>query len=129
MFIRISVNAMHQDSRQPLGILQAVRYLRDDDRLTASQFAKADAVFDWLYSHLDAPSKKLLRSNPTAVSWFRVEAREHIRRVERLIPIVEAHGYVAKRRTSRNPGRIIYSDVFQVFAKPRSKRPTRGSSQ
>jgi hypothetical protein len=121
MFVRISVNATHEDSRQPLGILHAVRYLRDRKELTSSELARANAVFDWLYSHLEAPSKRTLRSNPMAVSWFRIEAREHIKRVERLIPIVEAHGYVSKRRTSRNPGNVIYSDAFQVFAAPKSK--------
>ena len=75
MFVRITVNKMHEDSRQRLGILHAVRYLRDDKKLTRSELARANRVFDWLYLHLDAPSKKILRSNPAAVSWFRIEAR------------------------------------------------------
>jgi hypothetical protein len=121
MFVRITVNRLHQDSRQRLGILHAVRYLRDDKKLTRSELARANRVFDWLYSHLEAPSKKTLRNNPAAVSWFRIESEEHIKRVERLIPIVEAHGYVANRRISTNPGKIIYSDSVQVFANRRSK--------
>jgi hypothetical protein len=121
MFVRITVNKLHEDSRQRLGILHAARYLRDDKKLTRSELARANRVFDWLYSHLDAPSKKILRSNPAAVSWFRIEAKEHIKRVERLIPIVQAHGYVANRRTSTNPGEVVYSDAAQVFANRRSK--------
>jgi hypothetical protein len=120
MFVRITANRLRKNSRQQLGILQAVRYLRDDQKLTPSEFARADKVFDWLYSHLDAPSKKTLRSNPTAVSWFRIEAREHLKRVERLIPIVEAHGYVAKRRTCLKPGKVVYSDALQVLADRRT---------
>ncbi len=119
MFVRITVNATHRDSRKPLGILQAVRWLRDAKELTASEFAKADSVFRWLSLHLSAPSKQMLRSNRTAVSWFRAEAREHIRKVERLIPIVQAHGFVASRTASRNPGEVIYADAFQVIAKAR----------
>ena len=126
-FVRITVNAKHEDSRQPLGILHAVRYLRDDKRLTSSQLARANRVFDWLYSHLDAPTTRTLRSNPTAVSWFRIGAREYIKRVERLIPIVEAHGYVARRKTSANPGEIVYSDAIQVFAKRRQNAQLSGS--
>ena len=128
MFVRFTVNGLHEDSRQQLGILHAVRYLRDDKELTPSELTRANRVFDWLYSHLDAPSKKTLRSNPTAVSWFRVGAREHIKRVERLIPIVEAHGYIARRRTSKNPGEIVYADAVQVFANRRSKTQS-GSRQ
>ena len=116
MFVRITVNRLHKDSRRQLGIPHAVRYLRDDQELTPSELAKADKVFTWLHSHLDAPSKKTLLSNPTAVSWFRMEAREHIKRVERLIPIVEAHGYRAIRRTVLNPGKLIHADAEQVFA-------------
>lgn len=121
MFVRITVNKLHGDSRQRLGILHAVRYLRDDKQLTHSELARANRVFDWLYLHLDAPSRKILRSNPAAVSWFRIDAREHIKRVERLASIVEAHGYVVSRRKSANPGRIVYADDVQVFAKRRSK--------
>jgi hypothetical protein len=129
MFVRFTVNELHEDSRQQLGILHAVRYLRDEKALTPSELARSNRVFDWLYSHLDAPSKKTLRSNPTAVSWFRVGAREHIKRVERLIPIVEAHGYIARRRTSKNPGEIVYSDAVQVFAIRRSKAQGSGFGQ
>jgi hypothetical protein len=129
MFVRITVNRLHQDSRQQLGILHAVRYLNDDQKLTPSEFGRADKVFKWLYSHLDAPSKKTLRSNPTAVSWFRVDAREHIKRIERLIPIVEAHGYVTKRRTCLSPGKIIYSDAVQAFAVRRPSTQPSGSRQ
>jgi hypothetical protein len=129
MFVRITVHRLHQESRQQLGILHAVRYLNDDQKLTPSEFERADKVFRWLYSHLDAPSKKTLRDNPTAVSWFRIEAREHIKRIERLIPIVEAHGYVAKRRTCVSPGKIIYSDGVQAFAVRRPKTRLSGSRQ
>ena len=129
MFVRITVNRLRQDSRQQLGILQAVRYLRDDQKLTPSELARADKVFNWLYSHLDAPSKKTLRTNPTAVSWFRIEAREHIKRVERLIPVVEAHGYVARRRTCVSPGKVIYSDAVQVLADRRPSTQPSGFRQ
>ena len=129
MFVRFTVNRLHEDSRQQLGILHAVRYLRDDKELTSSERARANRVFNWLYSHLDAPSKKMLRSNPNAVSWFRIGAHEHIKRVERLIPIVEAHGYIAKRRMSKDPGEIIYSDAVQVFAIRRAKTQPSGFRQ
>ena len=129
MFVRITINRLHKDSRQQLGILHAVRFLRDDNELTSSELARANRVFEWLYSHLKAPSKKTLQSNPTAVSWFRIEAREHIKRVERLIPIVEAHGYVANRRTSSNPGEIVYSDAVQVLANRRPNTQRSGSKQ
>jgi hypothetical protein len=129
MFTRITVNRLHRESHRRLGILHAVRYLRDDKKLTRSELARANRVFDWLYAHVDAPTKKTLRNNSAAVSWFRSDALQHIKRLERLIPIVEAHGYVAGRRTSSNPGKIVYSDDVQVFAIGRSKTQPAGCRQ
>ena len=116
MFLRFTVNEIHEDSGRYLGILHAVRYLRDDNKLTSSQLKISNKVFDWLYKNLEAPDKKTLRKYPTAVSWFREEAKKHIKQMERLAPIVAAHDYKMKRRKCMNPGKIIYADEFQVFA-------------
>lgn len=127
MFIRFTVKQLNEDSCQPLGVLHAIRYLRDDGKLTSSQLKLANKIFDWLFDNLEAPNKKILQKNPTAVSWFRDGAKRHIKQVERLIPIAEAHGHKVIRRTCLNPGSIIYSDSIQVFAKPRKHLANRCS--
>jgi hypothetical protein len=118
MFLRITIAELDQESGQPLGLFHAVRYLRDDGQLTGEQEDIANAVFDWLYDHLDAPGEQVLDAHPEAVSWFRVTATDHIVQAERLIPIVEAHGYRAVKTRALDPGAIVYADSVQVLALP-----------
>jgi hypothetical protein len=118
MFLRFTIADLHEESGQPLGILHAVRYLRDDHRLTGEQEETANDVFDWLYVHLDAPGENVLKANPDAVSWFRATAIDHIAQAERLIPILEYHGYHVASTKLLDPGTIVYADSAQVLALP-----------
>jgi hypothetical protein len=118
MFVRFTVAGLVDQSHAPVGIFYAVRYLRDDGLLTGVQESIADEVFDWLYDHLDAPADGVLEANPEAVSWFRATATAHIARAERLVPIVEEHGYPVVRARVLDPGTIVYSDTVQVLALP-----------
>ncbi len=116
MFLRFTTIDLHEESGQPIGIFHAVRYLRDDGLLTDRQEEIANEVFDWLYDHLDAPGQHVLEANPEAVSWFRATATLHIYQAERLIPILEAHGYHVTRARLLDPGTIVYADSAQVLA-------------
>jgi hypothetical protein len=109
---------LHDDPSQPVGIFHAVRYLRDDGALTAEQEEIADKVFDWLHDHLDAPGEDVLAANPEAVSWFRATAVSHIAQAERLVPILESHGYNVETARRLDPGNIVYADSAQVLALP-----------
>jgi hypothetical protein len=117
MFLRLTIN-MDEHSGQPLGIFHAVRYLRDDGQLTQEQEEIANTVFDWLHDHLDAPGEEVLEANPEAISWFRATATDHIAQAERLIPILEDHGYQVVKARQTDPGTIVYADAAQVLALP-----------
>jgi hypothetical protein len=118
MFLRFTVSDLNEGAGHPLGIFHAVRYLRDDGHLTVEQEDLANTVFDWLYDHLDAPGEQVLEANPEAVSWFRASATDHIANAERLIPILEDHGYSVVKSRLLNPGTIVYADSVQVLALP-----------
>jgi len=118
MFLRFTISDLHEESGQPVGIFHAVRYLRDEGQLTTEQEEVADAVFAWLYDHLDAPAEQLLAAHPEALSWFRATATQHIDQAERLIPILEAHGHRVRRAKRVDPGTIVYADSAQVLALP-----------
>jgi hypothetical protein len=120
MFLRFTTLNLNEKSGQPVGIFHAVRYLRDDGLLTGEQEGIANEVFDWLYDHLDAPGHHVLEANPEAVSWFRTTATNHIAQAERLIPILEAHGYRVTSARLLDPGTIVYADSAQVLAMPTS---------
>jgi hypothetical protein len=67
---------------------------------------------------LDAPGAHVLEANLEAVSWFRATATDHIAQAERLIPILEDHGYRVTSARLRDPGTIVYADAAQVLALP-----------
>lgn len=117
MFVRLTVSELHGESGQQLGIFHAVRYLRDDGKLSRAEEAAANEIFDWLFEHLDAPDENVLNKCPAAVSWFRATASEHLRYAQRLVPILEAHGYRVIRTESVKPGKVVYADPIQVFAR------------
>jgi hypothetical protein len=121
MFLRFTISDLHEESGQPVGIFHAVRYLRDDGKLSAEQEDIADQVFDWLHHHLDAPDEHVLVATPEAVSWFRATATGHIAQAERLIPILESQGYKVATARSLDPGIIVYADSAQVLALPSSR--------
>lgn len=119
VFVRLTIADLHDQSGQQIGIFHAMRYLRDDGDLSDREESVANEVFDWLFDHLDAPHDHVLEENPTAVSWFRAAATEHLAQAERLIPILEAHAFQVIRAESVDPGEVIYEDAVQVFAMPR----------
>jgi hypothetical protein len=118
MFVRFTVTGLNDESDGPVGIFHAVRYLRDDGLLTGDQEHIANEVFDWLYDHLDAPAEGILEAHSEAVSWFRATATAHIAHAQRLIPILEDHGYRVVSARLLDPGTIVYADAAQVLALP-----------
>jgi hypothetical protein len=122
-FVRFVTTEIHTRSKRELGVFHAVRYIRDDGGLNRREERAANAVFAWLAAHLDAPPPALLRKQPGAISWFRVEATEHIAMAERLTRILTARGVAVRRLDRVRPGRIIFADSHQVFALPRRVLP------
>lgn len=115
-FIRLEVRDTHHESGQLVGIFHAVRYLRDDDLLSPAELTVADQVFDWMWTHLDAPDQAILAAHPRAVSWFRATATECLRQAELIAAILETHGQVVIRRHVDDPGPLVYQDAVQVLA-------------
>ncbi len=125
-YIRFTVRGTPLGPGRPIGVLHAIRYLRDDGVLTRRQEQVANQVFDWLFAHLPAPSRAIVRAYPTALSWYRSTARKAIAMTRRLEPILKDHGCQVVRTSRLRPGRIVYSDAQQVFAVPRGARSSSG---
>jgi hypothetical protein len=121
-YIRFEVSERHRRSGVRIGLLHAIRYLRDDGLLNSRQIRAASAVFDWYADHLASPSKSTFRVHPRAVSWFHHTSTQHLRRIERLATIAEAHDIRVIRRNSMTPGRIVYRDDVQVLAVARRRK-------
>jgi hypothetical protein len=122
IYVRFEVLERHHRSGQRLGLIHAIRYMRDDGLLTQRQLQAATVVINWLADHLSAPGRIVLRTNPSAVSWFRESSGKHLVRMQRLVNIAESNGVSVRRRQTMTPGRIVYSDLNQVLALPRERR-------
>jgi transposase-like protein len=103
-------------------VVHAIRYLRDDRLLTKRQLQAATVVINWLADHLEAPDRVVLRTHPSAVSWFRESSGRHLVRMQRLVNIAESNGVNVRRRQTMTPGRIVYSDPNQILALPRKRQ-------
>ena len=119
MFVRFDVTETHHFSRKPLGVLHAIRYLRDDGFLTRAELILSNKIFAWMFSHLDAPSEEIIIKYPDAISWFRSTAILHISKTELLVSIAESHGLIVNRRQRTRLSRIVYQDSHQVLARSR----------
>jgi hypothetical protein len=115
MFVRFTATSLNDSSDRPVGIFHAVRYLRDDGLLTREQEESANTVFDWLSDNLDAPPEEVLEANPEAVSWFRITATDHIAYAQRLIPILELHGYHVMRAQLLDPGLLCTATLSRCL--------------
>ena len=128
MYIRFVVNVKDEDSQKRLGLFQAIRYLRDEDRLSSYEEEHMKEVTKWFNDNLKTPKRfsKAKRKNPTpkAISWFKDSAAEHISKMREIASVLIAHGIQVDMVKTERPGYIVYQDEFQVTAEPFSETDT-----
>lgn len=123
-----------------LGIFVLMNGLAHEGKLSPTQHHEWRTTNDWFNeaypnpSHLD-PTIYDRAVNPGAVAWFKEGATHLMERVPAYLAILASHGVECVRRTTADPGHIIYEDDAQVVAIPKqeprkcddhSKTPTEG---
>ncbi|NYJ18183.1 hypothetical protein [Nesterenkonia sandarakina] len=104
--------------------------LAHEGRLSPTQHQQWRTTNDWFNaaypnpSHLD-PTIYDRAINPGAVAWFKEEATHLMDRVPAYLAILASHGVACVRRTTTDPGRIVYEDESQVIAIPHQEPPMR----
>jgi hypothetical protein len=78
------------------------------------------ATFRWFNANLPVP-RRLPRN---AICWFRADANESLARLRTLVEIYRLVGYPVWVQATRNPGRVVYRDEYQVAAVPYPDRRT-----
>jgi hypothetical protein len=114
MFIRFVVGKDDEHHRLLTGVITEARLLRDDDLLESHQVSMLEAAYEWLNVHLPCPpfdSGVLPRSS---VSWFKDNAGEPITKVWEIVAILNAHSVPVRLLRTKNPGKILYEDEYQV---------------
>ncbi len=118
MFVRFVVGADDENEAWLTGVITSARLLRDEGSLFSYESELLEEVFDWFNEHLPCPpfDQKLKSGEWTldTVSWFRADAGEPLRRIWDIVAILRAHGVPVRLATTEKPGKIVYSDAYQV---------------
>jgi hypothetical protein len=126
MYVRF--NAVYKSKTKEIhGVFSVAGYLfvNVTDRTNTGRSEDEKKLWElnnWFRYNLELPDK-IRRSNdqtalPTAVSWFKVSASEHIKNLREISSIIECHGAIVEFLHTDKPGYILYEDEYQVFAEP-----------
>jgi hypothetical protein len=120
MFVRFVVGADTENAAWLTGVITEARILDDEGNLFRHESELLKQTFAWLNEHLPCPPfREKIRTGEwthDAVCWFRPGAREPIGRLWTLIAILKEHGVPVRMVTTKNPGKIVYEDEYQVVA-------------
>ena len=98
-----------------LGLFGAAYACRDSPDADATDRATLD-------EQLERFARELRPHRPrasTAVFWFRSTASDHVRRAWIMVNVLQRCGFDLRMLVhQRPPGRVVYSDAFQVAASP-----------
>ncbi len=118
MFVRFVILSSDSDTGKKTGILVAGHSLRDDGDISVEEHRELQIRLKWFNDNLHIPPTYDNPQNKKALSWFKDAAVKPIRYMWDLKRILDQHGLHVDVWKSRNPGRIIYEDGWQVVAIP-----------
>ncbi len=119
MLIRFQGKVQNERASSFLGIFQLAFQLRDGENLEKHFEQELLKNIQWLKEYLKSPKELDHEQNFRAISWFKPEAKEPIKRIRALVSILQEHGYAIDTIKTKDPGNIIYEDGWQIVAKPR----------
>ena len=121
MYLRFVVGHDREHHRSLTGIITEARLLRDRgglDRYTAERLEEA---YEWLNSNLPCPPFSSSGWSREAVTWFKDSAAEPIRKLWEITSMLKEHGVPVRLLRSKNPGKILYEDPFQLVVEEWSR--------
>jgi len=112
------------------GLFQAIIACRELDDYPKWLRQQVEAEFDWFKTHLPSPDESVfgrqnVRAKAAHICWFRAEAKEMIQRAFVIRTLLNELGCTIVVRKTSNPGKISYSDRWQVVARPEKGTPIR----
>jgi len=114
MFVRFVVGNNGENHRWLTGIITEARLLRDRGKLTTYQNAWLEDTYTWLNANLPCPPFSTSSWGPEAASWFKDTAEPSIKKMWEIAALLEEHGIAVRLLRSKNPGKIVYEDDFQI---------------
>ena len=102
------------------GVFTEARLLNEEGRLYAYEVDLLEETYAWFNDRLPCPpfAAKLRAGEWTrnAVSWFRDDAGEPLRRIWDLVHLLRENGVSVRLVATDRPGKIVYRDDDQVVA-------------
>jgi hypothetical protein len=123
VFVRFVVGDEAENPYWLTGVLTIARILQDEGKLYKYESEWLEEIYDWFNKHLPCPPFEQKRRagewTEDAVSWFRDDAKEPMKRIWDLVALLRQHDESVRMVTTDDPGKIVYSDEFQVVAESR----------
>jgi hypothetical protein len=120
MFVRFVVGTDSENPSSLTGVIITAGDLYNEGVLYAHESAWLAEAFAWFNANLPCPPfRKKLRSGEwsrNAVCWFRDDAKEPLSHLWDIVTILKEHGVPVRQVVRRRPGKIVYSDTYQVVA-------------
>lgn len=117
MFVRFVVGTDSENHRWLKGIINEALRLRDRGRLDPHQQACLDDAHVWLNTHLPVPPFSRSDWGPNVVCWFKDTADPSIKKMWEIVALLKENDIAVRLLRSRNPGKIVYEDDFQVVVR------------
>ena len=121
MFLRFVVGGDDEHHKLLTGLITEARLLRDKDLLTNYERAQLEDIYEWFNNNLPCPPYSSSRWSRQAVSWFKDTAKEPIQQMRALSVLLESHGLLVRTLRSKNPGKVLYEDEYQVVVIERER--------
>lgn len=116
MYVRFVVGTNREAPGSQAGVVTELRMLRDDGGLADYEVDHINELFGWINDELPCPPFKESRWSKDAICWFKDSAQDVISRIRDMIAILEIHGRPVRMIVTKDPGRILYEDPYQVVA-------------
>lgn len=130
-YLRFVVGSVDPDAGVRSGPFWIAGELRDSGTLPSFDQDRLTELLAWFNSNLPLPerfnrtsSKGFALRAARGISWWKSDAREHIRKMRELAVVLEELGHVVEQIETDRPGYIIYEDHHQIVAEPYSDTPT-----
>lgn len=114
MFIRFVVGADGEHHRSLTGLITEARLLRGKGVLSNYETDFLEKTYEWFNTNLPCPPFSKNDWPHDAVSWFKDSATDAIKKMRELAVLLEQHGALVRMLRSKNPGKVLYEDNYQV---------------
>ena len=126
VYLRFITQFIDEDGKLQTGIFKAIDYIENHDLTEKEDRERLSLIHQWFRDNLDAPkwfkNPQYRTYEKRSLSWFKDSAKEHIFNIQESISILEKYNIIVERVAIKNPGKIRFTDKYQISAEPLSDK-------